>query len=341
MARLTSLLLLGAIGASAHPSGHARFHNKQRSQNQERAIGDVINAVIDGVAVSWVQTEDYGAAATPAIVADKPKANAVANANVAAVATPAPSSATPSSTPTPASSSAAPKSTSGSDSTSTGEGITEFTSFTDLCSAAKAKRATLDQIKYAGNTGSSTDYGCNKVLLANSDLASEYNNTAKFFGGSADMYCLIWNKIGADGGINGFFGLEATTFTLPAGSEQYVAFDKNSQGGGACFKGASESDVEKTSYGAIAGTWAEWDFENESNNGWSGYDASAIVAQAAGLAVTGMEICAENAPDALCSTITSGGSSFVNAYRAVDADADGIGGQVSGPMKINIDLSGF
>lgn len=341
MARLTSLLLLGAIGASAHPSGHARFHNKQRSQNQERAIGDTINAVIDGVAVSWIQTEDYGAAATPAIVADKPKANAVADLNVAAAVTPAPSSVSPSTTPTSASSSAA-KATSGSDSSSsTGEGITEFTSFTDLCKAAKAKRATLDQIKYAGNTGSSTDYGCNKVLLANADLANDYNNTAKFFGGSSDMYCLIWNKIGADGGINGFFGLEATTFTLPAGSEQYVAFDKNSQGGGACFKGASEDNVEKTSYGAIAGTWAEWDFENDSNNGWSGYDASAIVAQAAGLAVTGMKICAENAPDAACSTIGSGGSSFENAYRAVDADADGIGGQVSGAMKITIDLSDF
>lgn len=338
MARLTSLLLLGAIGASAHPSGHARFHNKQRSQNQERAIGDTINAVIDGVAVSWIQTEDYAPAATPAIVADKPAA-AVANVNVAAAVTPASSSPTPSSTPTPASSSAAPTSTSAS--TSTGEGITEYTSFTDLCSAAKAKRATLDQIKYAGNTGSSTDYGCNKVLLANSDLASQYDNTAKFIGASEDLYCLVWNKIGADGGINGFFGAEATTFTLAAGAEQYIAFDKNSQGGGACFKGASADDVEKTSYGAIAGTWAEWDFENESNSGWSGYDASAIVAQAAGLAVTGMEICAENAPDALCSTITSGGASFTNAYRAVDADADGIGGQVSGPMKINIDLSGF
>lgn len=336
MARLTSLLLLGAIGASAHPSGHARFHNKQRSQNQERAIGDTINAVIDGVAVSWIQTEDYGPKATPAIVADKP-ANAVADVKVAAAATPAPSSASP--TPTPVSSAAA-KATSDSDSTSTGEGISVFTSFTELCSAAK-KRATLDQIKYAGNTGSSTDYGCNKVLLANSDLANEYNNTAKFFGASEDLYCLVWNKIGEDGGINGFFGADATTFTLAAGSEQYVAFDKNSQGGGACFKGTSESDVEKTTYGAIAGTWAEWDFENESNDGWSGYDASAIVAQAAGLAVTGMEICAENAPDALCSTITSGGSSFTNAYRAVDADADGIGGQVSGPMKITIDLSGF
>ncbi|KAH8755652.1 allergen Asp F4-like protein [Diaporthe sp. PMI_573] len=300
MARLAaSLLLLGAIGASAHPSGHARFHNKQRSQNQERAIGDTIDA--------------------------------------AAVAAPAASSASP--TPTPVSSSA-PKATSDSSSTSTGEGITEFTTFTDLCSAAK-KRATLDQIKYAGNVGSSTDYGCNKVLLANSDLASDYNNTAKFFGATEDLYCLVWNKIGEDGGINGFFGADATTFKLPAGSEQYVAFDKNSQGGGACFKGASEDDVEKTVYGAIAGTWAEWDFENDSNQGWSGYDASAIVAQAAGLAVSGMEICAENAPDALCSTITSGGASFVNAYRAVDADADGIGGQVSGPMKIAIDLSGF
>jgi hypothetical protein len=336
MARLAaSLLLLGAIGASAHPSGHARFHNKQRSQNQERAIGDTIDAVIDGVAVSWIQTENYSPQATPAIVADKPAA-AVADLK-AAVAAPAASSASP--TPTPVSSSA-PKATSDSSSTSTGEGITEFTTFTDLCSAAK-KRATLDQIKYAGNVGSSTDYGCNKVLLANSDLASDYNNTAKFFGATEDLYCLVWNKIGEDGGINGFFGADATTFKLPAGSEQYVAFDKNSQGGGACFKGASEDDVEKTVYGAIAGTWAEWDFENDSNQGWSGYDASAIVAQAAGLAVSGMEICAENAPDALCSTITSGGASFVNAYRAVDADADGIGGQVSGPMKIAIDLSGF
>ncbi|KAL1871073.1 hypothetical protein Daus18300_004818 [Diaporthe australafricana] len=341
MARLASLLLLSAIGASAHPSGHARFHNKQRSENnQERAIGDVINAVIDGVAVSWTQTEDYGAAATPAIVADKP-ANAVADVKVAAAATTPAASSTPSTTPTPASSSSAVKATasSTSSSTSSGEGITEYTSFTDLCKSAK-KRATLDQIKYAGNTGSSSDYGCNKVLLANADLADQYDNTAKFFGGAEDMYCLVWNKIGADGGINGFFGLDATTFSLPAGSEQYVAFDKDSQGGGACFKGASADSVEKTVYGAIAGTWAEWDFENTSNNGWSGYDASAIVAQAAGLAVTGMSICAENS-SADCSTITSGGSSFVNAYAAKDADADGIGGQVSGAMKITIDLSGF
>lgn len=338
MARLASLLLLSAIGASAHPSGHARFHNKQRSQNQERAIGDVIDAVIDGVAVSWTQTEDYGVAATPAIVADKP-ANAVADVKVAAAATTPAASSTPSTTPTPASSSAVKATASSTSSSSSAEGITVYTSFTDLCKSA-SKRATLDQIKYAGNTGTSSDYGCNKVLLANADLASQYDNTAKFFGGSEDMYCLVWNKIGADGGIDGFFGADATTFTLPAGSEQYVAFDKDSQGGGACFKGTSSDSVEKTVYGAIAGTWAEWDFENTSNNGWSGYDASAIVAQAAGLAVTGMSICAENS-SAECSTITSGGSSFVNAYRAVDADADGIGGQVDGAMKITIDLSGF
>ncbi|KAI3394137.1 hypothetical protein diail_3190 [Diaporthe ilicicola] len=336
MARLAaSLLLLTAIGASAHPSGHARFHNKQRSQNEERNIGDVINAVIDGVAVSWTQTENYGAAATPAIVADKPKA---AVAAVPAVATPAIPS-TPPSTPTPALPSAAKATTSStSSSSSSAEGISVFTSFTELCTASK-KRATLDQIKYAGNTGTSTDYGCNKVLLANSDLASQYNNTAKFFGAAEDMYCLVWNKIGADGGIDGFFGLDATTFALPAGSEQYVAFDKNSQGGGACFKGTVDS-VIKTVYGAVAGTWAEWDFENDSNNGWSGYDASAIVAQNAGLTVNGMKICAEDST-AACSTITSGGASFTNAYSAADADADGIGGQVSGPMRITIDLSDY
>ena len=86
MARLTSLLLLGAIGASAHPSAHARFHNKQRNV-QERNIGDIITAVIDGVEVFWTQTEDYGASATSAsaaIVADKPNENVAVSATTSA-----------------------------------------------------------------------------------------------------------------------------------------------------------------------------------------------------------------------------------------------------------------
>ncbi|KUI70605.1 Allergen Asp f 4 [Cytospora mali] len=289
MARLTSLLLLGAIGVSAHPSAHARFHNKQR-QVEDRDIGDVITAIINGVEVSWTQTQDYGPAATSeaaAIVANKP-----------------------------------------------------FTTFADYCaSSALRKRATTAEIFYTGNTGDDDDYGCNIMPLANSDLASQYNNTVKFISGSSDQYCLVWNKMGKDGGVNGFFlGNTVTSFTVPAGGEQYVALDSNSQGGGACVAGSSLTDVLTTSYGAIGMTWVEWDAENESNGGASGADASCIVAQDAGLTVNGMAVCLES-DSSDCSSISAGAASVINAYTKDLAAADGIGLHADGPLKITVDLS--
>ncbi|ROW01920.1 hypothetical protein VMCG_05511 [Cytospora schulzeri] len=342
MARLTSLLLLGAIGASAHPSAHARFHNKQR-QVEDRDIGDIITAVINGVEVAWTQTADYGAPAetssvSAGIVADKPKENF----QIAATSTYATTFATTFSsaaTSTAVSSAAAATSTpSSSSSSSSGNGVTEYTSWEDYCSSSSKKRATSAQILYAGNTGEDSDYGCNIMLLGNSDLASQYDNTVKFFGGSTDMFCLVWNKIGSDGGVDGFFlGDTATTFTLAAGTEQYVALDSNSQGGGACVAGSSLTDVLTTAYGAIAMTWVEWDAENSSNGGWSGADASCIVAQKEGLSITGLEVCLES-DSSSCSSISEGASNVSNAYTADLADADGIGLQSSGPLKITVNV---
>ncbi|ROV92495.1 hypothetical protein VSDG_06708 [Cytospora chrysosperma] len=342
MARLTSLLLLGAIGASAHPSAHARFHNKQR-QVEDRDIGDIITAIINGVEVSWTQTADYGtvetSSANAGIVADKLNEN-VQIASTATYATTFATTISSASTATAVSSAATASSTSttSTSSSSSGSGVTEYTSWEDYCSSSAKKRATTAQIFYTGNTGDESDYGCNIMLLGNSDLASQYDNTVKFYGGSTDMYCLVWNKIGADGGVNGFFlGDTATSFTLPAGGEQYVALDSNSQGGGACVSGTSVDDVLTTTYGAIAMTWVEWDAENSSNDGWSGADASCIIAQNAGLAVTGLEVCLESDPSA-CSSIAADAANVINAYTADLADADGIGIQSSGPLKITVNV---
>ncbi|ROW09231.1 hypothetical protein VPNG_05804 [Cytospora leucostoma] len=346
MARLTSLLLLGAIGASAHPSNHARFHNKHR-QVEDRNIGDIISAVIDGVEVFWTQTEAYGAAAaTPTsagIVAGKPNENfQVAATSTSVYATTFSTSfattEVSASTSTSISSATATSTSSSSSSSSSGSGVTEYTSFSDYCSSGSKKRATTAEIKYAGNTGEDSDYGCNIMLLGNSDLASKYDNTVKFFGGSSDMFCVVWNKIGSDGGVDGFFLSDtATTFTLAAGAEQYIALDANTQGGGACIEGTSISDVLTTTFGEVGMTWVEWDAQNSSNDDWSGADASCIVAQDAGLTVNGMQVCLES-DSSQCSSISAGATSVDNAYTADLADADGVGLNIDGGLKITVNL---
>lgn len=346
MARLTSLLLLGAIGVSAHPSAHARFHNKQR-QVDDRDIGDIITAVINGVEVAWTQTAEYGATAETSsvkagIAAGMPKEN-IQVASTSAYATTFATTVSSAATSTAVSSAAVATATSSSSSSSSSSsgsasGVTEFTSWDDYCSSSSKKRATSAEILYAGNTGDDSDYGCNIMLLGNSDLASEYNNTVRFHGATTDMFCLVWNKVGSDGGIDGFFlGDTTTTFSLAAGAEQYVALDSNSQGGGACVAGTGLSDVLTTVYGAIAMTWVEWDAENTSNDGWSGADASCIVAQAAGLDITGLEVCLES-DSSNCSSISAGATSVNNAYTSDLADADGIGLQADGPLKIAVNV---
>jgi hypothetical protein len=138
--------------------------------------------------------------------------------------------------------------------------------------------------------------------------------------------------------MTGWYGHSALNFTLAAGETRYVAFDEDSQGGWGAAEGSSLPTDE---YGGYACTWGEFDFGSTINDGWSGWDVSAIQAQNADLTVQGMKICTAAGED--CSTITTGAASVVNAYTAAEAAVDGIGGSVTeGAVRlaVEIDYSG-
>lgn len=179
------------------------------------------------------------------------------------------------------------------------------------------KRATIAEIAYVGNVGTESDYGCNLMMVDN-DHAEEYKYTTTFSNASGkDQKCVCFNKIGPDGGINGFFtGNEALSFDLPKNGKAVLAADENSQGGCAC--GAGE--VPLTTFGEFASTWLEFDFGNESNDGWSGADASCLVSAATGLDIPGLNVCGHGT----CSTINPGGTG-TNAFLGGMEALDGLG----------------
>lgn len=305
-----SVLVLAALsaGVSARPSHrHAQFHDGKR------AVGDMVTAVIDGVAVEWVNEYAGGATAT----ADA--ASATTAASTAVTTTAAAEAST-----TAEASSTASSSTASSSAASNSDEVTEYTSF---CSSS-SKRATTEEIAYAGSGTSSSDYGCNQLLIS-SDLVDSYDYTATFTlddSNSDDWSCVCWNKIGPDGGINGWFGHAAVSFSLSPGTSQNVAFEENSQGGCTCGSGS----VPMSSSGEYAGTWVEFDMANTSNDDWSGADASALVAQAADMSVQGLKVSHSSCD----STILAGGSA-TNAYISGMEDVDGTGCNIS-PGNVNL-----
>lgn len=323
--RFTNALILAAIGVSAHPSGHAHLHRAVH-EKQEKRDAVVVTATIDNKVVSWTQGD------SPFKAAHKPTVAPVVN-----TPTTTPAAATPTVAKAPAAKVAAPSSSqpsaaassgssTGSSSGASGSGISTYEAF-GTCGSSK-KRATAGQIAYAGNTGCS-GYGSN-VKLVQSTIADQYDHTVKAVNsaGSA-MQCQVWNKIGADGGINGFFnGNQALTFTIPAGSSQYVVFDSNTQGGMCCQTGS----VSLTSVGEFLCPWLEFDFADAANGGWSGFDASALVAGSAGGPFGALKAC--TADGSTCSTLNSGGGG-TNAYLPGDEAADGIGGNLA-PGKVSL-----
>ncbi|OAA70389.1 allergen Asp F4-like protein [Cordyceps fumosorosea ARSEF 2679] len=195
------------------------------------------------------------------------------------------------------------------------------------------KRATEAQIFYAGNTGTGATPGCN-IMEIPASAVSLYDYTVTFNNaGGNDQDCVCWNKIGPDGGVNGFFkGNQAMEFKLPKGGSAYVAVDKNSQIGCSCGHGG----VPTTSFGQFAGTWLEADFENESNQGWSGFDASCLVPARFNMDIPPLQVCGAGT----CSTINQGGSG-TNAYLAGMEAEDGIGGNVKkGPLALTVKVNG-
>ncbi|KND91653.1 Allergen Asp f 4 [Tolypocladium ophioglossoides CBS 100239] len=207
--------------------------------------------------------------------------------------------------------------------------------YTPFCGGKSNKRATAAEIAYKGNVGTPGNYGCNLMLIQTS-IVNKYDYTVTFSNaGSQDQKCACWNKIGPDNGINGFFnGNQALTFDLPAGSKQAIAADSNTQGGCSCGAGA----LSLTSFGQFAGSWVEFDFGNQSNGGWSGADASCLVAAKNGLAIPGLNVCSSGT----CSTINPGGTGK-NAYLSGMEAADGVGlnlpaGKVN--LQVTVDYKG-
>ncbi|CEJ90430.1 hypothetical protein VHEMI06218 [[Torrubiella] hemipterigena] len=294
--KFSTIVLAAAVGVSAHPSAHG--HRQAHRSVEARAEKFVMN-----------KKPAPPPAPTPK---EEPKP----------VATPSPAPAPAPAKPSPVAQAAA----------AVGNAVgTGLSSYAPFCGGQK--RATVAQIGYKGNTGINNN-ACN-VMAIKSNIADKYKYVLEFNNKGADSTCACWNKIGHNGGINGFFkGNEALTFSIASGSTQFIAVDANSQGACGCSIGGS---VGLTSFGQFAGTWAEFDFENQSNNGWSGADISCLVAAKYGLAIPAMKVCATSGGP--CSTIFAGGAGD-NAYTGGTEDLDGVGLNLApGPVHLKVTLN--
>jgi hypothetical protein len=154
--------------------------------------------------------------------------------------------------------------------------------------------------------------------------------------GSEKYHVLCGNKMGAEPDqLTGMFdvpGQKLVEFYLEPGESKAVVVQSNTQA--VC--AFAPQQVPKTPFGQYAGTWAEVDFENASNGGWSGADCSSLVAQHYDMDVPGCKIC----DTITCSTIWPGGVGE-NAYTKGMEELDGIGlncvpGRLTMDIKIGI-----
>ncbi|KAH8841990.1 hypothetical protein MCOR27_004824 [Pyricularia oryzae] len=323
------LLVLAAVGASAHPSGHAHLHRRAHERRNpepkpDPAVGDMVTATIMGKVVSWTNTYD----GSPFIKHDQPADVKAAAVEPAPVPTATPSASPP---PPPASPASPPAQNSPPPSSSGSGSGTGVTSYTPFCNGQPtvSKRATVANIAYVGNTGTASNWGCNILLVADAQTADQYKYTMKITNQSKDkQICTCFNKIGPTGLIDGFFH-QGPTWTMEGQGTQYVAFDDNSQGGCVCNAGDT---LRKTPMGQFAGTWIESDFGSSINKGWSGADISAIVPDNYKMQVDGAKVCFAGT----CSTVWPGGK-HDNAYVGGLEDADGIGLNIP-PGKCQLDV---
>ncbi|OAA33939.1 allergen Asp F4-like protein [Beauveria brongniartii RCEF 3172] len=211
---------------------------------------------------------------------------------------------------------------------STQESLARSNEYISFCGGSK--RATLAQVAYVGNTGTKEHYGCN-IMQIPASIASHYQYTIEFINDGLDVQeCKCWNKIGPDGGINGFFaGNEAITFSLAAGGQQFVAFDENSQIGCSCHNGS----VPLTPFGEFASTWVEADFGDDANQKHSGFDASCLVAALYDLEISALSVC--GGPRNICSTIYRNGTGE-NAYVKGMEDSDIVMPIDPGPVALTV-----
>ncbi|KAK3395350.1 hypothetical protein B0T20DRAFT_418510 [Sordaria brevicollis] len=293
--QLTNILVLaGVLGASAMPSGHAHLH-RSAHQARELKFYKAEKHIIKPVAVT--STSSSVAVPSSTVAAEPVKSSAPAVVEE--------------------------------------EDPNHTDEYIPFCGENKnTKRVTYAQVMYTGNTGDAN--GCkwnSNMMTIPKKIADKYNNRM-FYTNVADVpYQVVCaNKMGSDHGLNGMFKVASNqqlVFTLQPGETQVVVAAANTQG--VC--AFAPEEVPTTSAGQYAGNWAEFDFENSSNGGWSGADCSSLVAQAYDMDVPGCQICGHGT----CSTILPGGFGD-NAYTKGMEAEDGIGLNINKDQQVTLNI---
>ncbi|OQE17559.1 hypothetical protein PENSTE_c020G02175 [Penicillium steckii] len=189
------------------------------------------------------------------------------------------------------------------------------------------------RISYHGNVG--VPWGSNIITVSPTE-AHRYKYVAQFSGANTEPWTvIIWNKIGPDGKMDGWYSHSAVTFVLAPGETKYVAFDEDSVGAWGAAPGTNGLPTDN--WGGYTSTWGEFSFGDVENNGWSGWDVSAIQAQIAKQKVQGMQICMADGKG--CSTITPDAKKVIDAYTESKKHHDGIGGAAApGPVRLVVKL---
>lgn len=189
------------------------------------------------------------------------------------------------------------------------------------------------QIKYRGNVG--IPWGSN-IISVSPTAAHAYKYVVQFTGSNTQPWTIIiWNKVGPSNKMDGWYGHSALTFILAPGETRYVAFDEDSEGAWGAAPGTDGLPTDH--WGGYTSTWGEFTFGDVENDGWSGWDVSAIQAQIAHGQVQGMRIC--DADGQGCSIITPDAEKVVNAYTESKRHHDGIGGAAApGPVRLLVDI---
>ncbi|KAL1848585.1 hypothetical protein Plec18167_002209 [Paecilomyces lecythidis] len=315
-----SLLLLTAVSAGS-AMGRLHGHERRHAQlHEKRDVGDWVYAEIDGVWQSWKNNwSGSPTTAAAAVSSAAPTAAASTTAEATPVVTSSPSAS--------ASSSSSSSSSNTEWHSTPADGVFSWEGF--------GQRTTQsgNGVEYKGNVGS--PYGSNIQEISEAD-APNYKYVVRFVGDNTDPWTVgIWNKIGPDGQMTGWYGNAVKQFTLQPGEVKFVAFDEDSQGGWGAAQG---NELPKDQYGGYACTWGEFDFGSSANNGFSGWDVSAIQAEAANLTVQGMQIC--EATGTGCSAIADALSEVIAAYTYALKEVNGLGGnKPAGPVRLNTILN--
>jgi hypothetical protein len=328
-ALLLSALAGSAVAARVHHA-HERRHAAAKIDNidkvieevvevDKRGVGDWVTAEIDGVLVSWIN-EWSGQQTTTQEPAPAP--------------TEASSTTTTTSSTTSMISLHAPAPTSSGDTTwFAAPQSGEFSR--DGFGGSTSAQGNSDSIEYQGNVG--IPWGSN-IILVTEQTANQYQHVLRFEGSNTDAWTVIfWNKMGPNGKMDGWYGNSALKFTMEPNEVKYVAIDSNSQG---AWGAAQGENLPTDQFGGYACTWGEFDMSNEGNGGQSGWDVSAIQAQAANLFVQGMQICTHEGT--LCSSIANELASVVNAYTYSERYVDGLGGTIKANairLVVNLDFA--